>query len=835
MTSDRGTNRTKLPRTAYAAIFLLALSVLVVEVALTRIFALITFYHFTYLIIGLALLGFGAAGTVLSVSRRFAGSSIRPDVLASAIWFFALALLISLLTISKVTFDATAIHQHRDFSQLYGLLLLLALAALPFFCGGLAIGYLITKSGEEIHRIYFLDLAGAGCGSLAALFAVNGIGPTSTILWISAAAALLATAIAWRGGGGLKGRYLATAVLAGALGVATAIDDDALPIQFPASKGVDAYRTEHRWHVVARIDVNPPEVAYPTFGGALSRVWDVCHPPLRHRMIYQDGMAPTGIVDLEGSSPAETAILGHYLQGVAYVLRPGGEVLVIGAGGGIDVAIALHHGSAHVTAVDLNPRTIELVRETYREFAGGIYDHPDVSVVCAEGRHFLTANDRHYDVIQLSGVDTFTPLASGAYALSENYLYTVEAIGDLVGHLKPDGVVSFSRWLFTPPRETLRLAVTARKALEARGAREPWRHLVVLAGPAWEGLAPWAETLIKAEPFTEEELEALRGWCAKLRFDVIYDPFRPYEPGGPFDALESTEQYGPALNARVFSEALRAPQAELDAYVERYPYNIRPATDDSPFFFNFYRLASLRRPFTPSIGGYPITRLPLGLLILIASAIEIILLSAALILWPMRTRAAGLGGKPGTGHIFVYFAAIGLAFIGVEIMLVQKLMVFLGGPVYSMAITLASLLIFCGLGSFLARRLMGADPQQRGPRLLAAVALVVLATTAFLNAGLPKMLGLDFPWRCAVAIVTLLPAGLLMGMPFPTGIRLAERLGASLVPWAWCVNACATVMGSVLSILGAMFFGFTPVVYVCTLLYVVALAAMAMAPRAGER
>jgi SAM-dependent methyltransferase len=809
--------------------FLLAMSVLVLEVALTRIFSVLTFYHFTYLIIALALLGFGAAGTVLTVSARFAGRSVQPGVLADAAWLYSVVVMVGFLAITRTDFDAELIHAHRDFSQLVGLLMLLTFAAAPFFFGGLCIGYLVSKSGEQINRVYFFDLLGAGCGSLGALLAINHLGAVSTIFAVATLAAMVAMLIAipqrrfrWR--------YPATLIAAATLTILTWSNDRLVPLQFPPSKGVDAYRTQHRWHVVARVDVDQPELGYPTFGGSLSRAWNESRPPLSHRMIYQDGLAPTGIVDLHDVEHGKLDILGHYMQGVAYVLRPRADVLVIGPGGGIDVAIALHHDCSHVTAVDINPRTIQFVKETYDDFAGGLYNRADVEVINAEGRHYLTRVDGTFDVIQLSGVDTFTALASGAYALSENYLYTLEAIDDFLDHLKPDGVVSFSRWLFTPPRETLRLAITARRALEARGVDDPSRHIMVIAAPAWEELAPWAETLIKPSPFTVGEVDRLREWCHRLRFDVIYDPLQPYEPGSSFDTMTGNAHYDPMVNAKIFSEALRTPSDQLDHYIGDYAYNIVPTTDDSPFFFNFYRMRSLLRPFEKSVGGYSVTRLPLGLMILLASMVQIIVLGGLLILWPMRRQASVIRSR-GAISILVYFAAIGLAFIAIEIMFLQKLMVFLGGPVYSMAVTLFSLLVFCGLGSYLSKAIAADDPKRRGAVILLALVAAVLATIWLLNDVLPAMMHLSHEMRCAAAIIALLPVGLLMGMPFPTGIRLAEQLNPAFVPWAWCTNACATVLGSIAAILAAMFVGFSAVVILGAATYGIALLALQSTPR----
>ncbi|MGE0482477.1 MAG: hypothetical protein AB7Q17_18630 [Phycisphaerae bacterium] len=819
-----------LPRFAGVAIFVLALAALCLEITLTRVFSVMTVHHSVYLIIGLALLGFGAAGAVLTVNPRFHGPGVRGELLADCIWLFGVAIMASFLAITKTIFDAEAIYTHRDPSQLFGMLLLLVYTAVPFFFAGLCIGYLVSKSGDEINRIYFADLLGAGCGALGAVFGINYLGATSTVFWIALAVCVVAMLVGGRAGGRVRWRYPLTAVIAAALAVGTTLRDALVPVPVPASKIPDYHATDYRWNVINRVDIVGPEGGYPNFSGSLSRVYDNTQPELTHIKIHQDGQAFTGLVKLQDTAPKDLAILGHYLQGAGYALVPNAKVLVIGPGGGIDVAIALHHGAAHVTAVEINPATVEYVRDRYNDFAGGLYRRPDVEVVVAEGRHYLTATDRKFDVIQLSGVDTFTALASGATALTEAYLYTTEALGAFLDHLTDDGVVSFSRWLFTPDRETLRLVVTARAALEARGVADAHAHVAVIAAPAWHNRSPWAETLVKRTPFTRDELARLRAWADKLQFDVLYDPFVPYQPGGEYDQLAGTPQYGPAAAARELSRALRTPSDRLDQYVRDYFYNIRPAPDDAPFFFDYYGFKSLANPFAPSAGGFPVTRLPLALVVMPAAVIQIALLAALCILWPLRTRLSGLAGLPGKFRILLYFAAIGLAFIAVEVMLLQKLMVFLGGPVYSMAVTLFSILVFCGVGAYLSKLFTRGSAKIGGALALVLLAAAIYATTWFLNSQLPLLMHLSHPLRCVAAVAVLLPVGLLMGMPFPTGIRLAEQLNPNLTPWCWSVNAFATVLGSIGCIFVALLSDFTTVLYAGLGVYLIALLALLALP-----
>ncbi len=820
-----------LPRFSGPAIFILAMSVLVLEVTMTRIFSVMTYHHFTYMIISLTLLGFGAAGTVLTVDKRFSGDTVDPVLLADCAWLYGLATMVCFITITKINFDAMSIYMYNDYSQLYSLLLILVLTATPFFFGGLCIGYLVSKSHEQINKLYFFDLLGAGTGSLISILGINYLGAPGTIFLMSMVAGLVAVMLG-NSGGLIRKRYRVTALIAAALAIASIINDDVIPVPFPPSKRFNQYQTEHRWHVVARVDVGKPASTYSSFGGKLSRVYERPMPPLIFRYILQDGIAPTGIIKLDGRDPTRMDIFGYYLQGCAYVIRSGGDVLVIGPGGGVDVAIALHGGARHVTAVDINPWIIDYVKNKYNKFAGGLYRRSDVTVVCSEGRHYLTRDGKKYEVIQLSGVDTFSALASGAYALAENYLYTMEAVSLFLDHLSPNGVLSFSRWLFTPPRETLRLAVTAREVLEKRGVANPERNIMVIAGHRNDD--PWAETLIKLQPFTSEEVAKMKEWAGRMKFDVIYNPLLAYEPGGPYDALAKTRVFNPTLCAREFNTAIRAKGEDFEEFKQAYFYDITPTPDDAPFFFNFYKLRSLLHPFEKTFGGYPITRFPLGLFILVVSFILIVILGAVFILLPFRGRFKKLAGRVGVVHVFVYFAAIGIAFMAIEITILQKLMVFLGGPVYSMAVTLFSLLVFCGVGSFLAKRLTSDNLARRGVTIIIVLDVLVLALIWALNHVIPELMGYGRAARCIIAVLMLMPVGLLMGMPFPTGIRMAERCDPELVPWGWCVNAIATVLSSIAAILLAMFVGLSAVAYGALAVYLIALLAMLRAPAGAE-
>ncbi len=807
-------------RRASVALFLLAMGVLVLEVTLTRIFSVMTWHHFAYLIISLALLSFGAASTFLTVSPRFAGRSVNAGLVARYALAFSLATVLCLATATKIRFYPLDAYTYGDYSNVFSLFLLYVVVGVPFFFAGVAIGYLISRAGEAINRLYFADLFGAGTGALLAIAGINRLGAEATIYAVGAVGAIVA--VLYSSGGGRRLRAgaagaLALCVLMTVVGARREI----FPVYFPPEKIFrDAMEPHYyRWHTIARVDVLKPTERWWSFGGALSPTYQGVWPKVRG--IYQDGAAPTGIMEVPGGDVNALSILGYYLQGAPYILKPRPEqALVIGVGGGIDVLIALYHGARRVVGVELNPVTIDAVRREFADFAGRIFDRPDVEIVNGEGRHYLTASDRQFDVIQLSGVDTYAAASSGAYALSENFLYTLEAMRDYWDHLRPEGVLSFSRWLFTPPRETLRLVAIQLEALRRLGVERPDRHFMVFCGRMWKGesLPPWAETLLKKAPFSEAEAASCRQWAERMGFTVLYDPYRPYEPATAkaVDAFETHRSW--------FDRLIRASDAERATIIDRYMYNIRPISDDDPFFFQFYRWSNLLRS-APSQGGYAIERVPLGIAILLVSLVQILLLAAVFIIGPLVPQGAALRQVPHKARLLVYFGALGLGFISVEISLLQKYTVFVGGPVYAMAVTLFAILVFSGLGSWLAQR-AGRSIATSLALILIALAIVLIAEIVFANHVVPRLMFLSHAARCVVAVLALAPLALLMGMPFPTGLRVAQRLGDAVVPWAWGVNAAMTTLGAILCVIVSIQWGFTATLLAAGVVYLLALAAL---------
>ncbi len=782
-------------------IFLLAMSVLILEVALTRVFSFIMFHHFTYLVIGIAMLGFGAAGTYLTIRKVSPDAAREQDFLARNAWLFGLAAIAAVVLIPRVHFFPLDMYFRGDYSNLLSLLLIIMLTGLPFFFGGTCIAWIISRAGRAINLVYFADLTGAASGCLLALVLISHLGGMATCFAVGA----LAMFVAVMSSAQRRGRRLIGLVVTLSLTAGLAYSEF-LPMYAPPYKQM--FRKENlielvRWHVITRLDVTRPVEVYYSFGGALSQQYQ--GEPELVRVIYQDASALTGIIHPTGT-PQQTEALGYYLQGAPYVVKKNAATLVIGCGGGVDILIALYHGAQHVVGVDINPHMIELL-ERYADFAGRVHERDDVELVVSEGRHFLTRDEREFDVIQLSGVDTFSALSTGAYALSENFIYTREALEGYLEHLKPGGIVNFSRPLFTPPRETLKLAATAAEALERLGVERPADHVLILAGHGQTAPSPWAQTMVKRTPFTLGEVERLTHWAEALGFYVVCDPFT--ERDGELDRL------------------LRASRAERDELVTSHRLNIQPATDDQPFFFQFYRWADLFRMDLRGQGG---TRPPLALLVLLGTFGQVAVLSAVFVLYPLYRRrlpSARAGGRAG---VFTYFAALGLGFILVEIALLQKLTVFLGGPAYSMSITLFTILLASGIGSFISRR-WASTPFRLLAVVVPLLAAAIVGEALLLGRVVGSLMHLSHALRALAAVIAVAPMGLLMGMPFPAGLRHVDSRRPELNPWAWGINACATVMGTVVCILISAALGFSTALLAAALIYLVGWVVFAISQR----
>ncbi|HZF76722.1 MAG TPA: hypothetical protein VE033_12920, partial [Acetobacteraceae bacterium] len=505
----------------------------------------------------------------------------------------------------------------------------------------------------------------------------------------------------------------------------------------------------------------------------------------------------------------------------AYLLRPEPEhTLVVGVGGGKDVVTARAYGSRRITGAELNPATVDLVTGPFRSYAAWP-DWDDIEVVAAEGRHFVRTGGRGpYDVIMMSGVDTFAALSSGAYVLSENYLYTVEAMHDYLGALKPGGILAFYRWFFETPRESLRLANLYLEAAVERGEANPERSIMVVA---WGG---WAATFIKkGDPFTAADVETLARQADLHGWSLIHVP--PVLTGEEREAL--ADLLAPREDrfdtAREAFAALLDPAGDRRAMEATYVFNITPVRDDRPFFFEYHRPGGLEGVDEAWLKGG--TGAGDELTALRSSAVHSVLylllglsavLGAAAMLGPLLVFShQGLKVENGAPLAGV-FASLGLGFMLVEVGLMQRLALYLGHPMYSVAVVLAGMLLFAGIGAYVAGLLRMGLTAKVGLGMIGAAVLtglwLVLAPPV-----LDATAGWSLTGRVLVCLVTLAPAGIVMGIPFATCLRYLEDRHPAFIPWAWGINGITSVLASIAAVAIAMRTGFTLVVAVGALVY----------------
>lgn len=789
-------------RRVYLDVAFLAAAILLLEGTLLRLLAVAQFYHFAFLVVSLALLGFGASGTLLSVSRRLQTTPL-PTLLPLTGIAFACSVAITYGVVNWLPFDSYSIAWQR-IQILYFVLYYLALT-LPFLCGGLAIGAALAAGGGRSHLVYAANLVGSGVGAVLALVMLRLAGVPGALLaaaivalipawsgrlrWITGGAiVLLATAFVWYGIRNLEGNAPLGLTISPYKGLAYAR-------QYPGAE-----RIYGAWNEIARVDVMQDAGTRQLPG--LSYTYPA-NPPPQHGLTLDAGaVMPVTLVD-----PADFEAAAYLPEAIAYSLRPQARVLTLEPGAGLAVLQALAGGAESVTAVTAN--TLEL-RAAETAGAHDVYAHPDVHVIHKTGRVFLRRPGERYDIVVLPLTDPYQPVSSGAYSLSESYLLTEEAFTDMLARLDSDGILMVTRWLQMPPSESVRLLSTMASALEESGIDDPADRLVMMRS------MQTATLLVQPSGWSQEELAQIHAFAEEKRFDMVWSPDISSDDVNRHSRMPEPLHY---------EAAAALLQRDRHAYVQEYPFAIGPATDDRPFFFHFFRweqtpevLATLGRTWQPFGGS--------GYFILLAMLALVILLSSVLILLPLLVMRRLRGNNHSTGQTprlraMVYFGFIGLAFLLVEIPLIQQWILVVGHPVYAFTAVVLALLMLSSVGSALSRRKWA----QSAPAFGVLVALAII--TPFLTARYVDFaLGWPIVPRTAGATLLLAPLAILMGMPFPRGLYWLERKASWLAPWAWAVNGCASVISGVIAAILALSYGFTVVLLIGAGCYAGAWAAL---------
>jgi hypothetical protein len=758
-------------------IALVTLSVLMLELSLTRLFSATMYYHYAFLAISLALFGSGASGVFIYIFQRRIDPDRTGQWLSLAAILFAFSTLTALFVILNVplTLEATAENYYR-LTQIYGA------TALPFFFAGCVITLAITRYAKDISRLYLFDLAGAALGCLLLIPVLNLIGAINTVILVAAIAAGGAFLFSVSGGVSRAYKVCSLALMSG-LVAAVIVNSLTHWIDVRQAKGnQESSVLFSKWNSFSRITVEGD-----LSGGVEIKI---------------DADAATGMV----KDADKLELHQHLRQGLTTLvhnIKRDANVLVIGPGGGIDVLTARVFVQKHITAVEINPIIAEDVMssEPFKTYSGSIYQQPDVRLVVDEGRSFIRSSSERYDIIQATLVDTWAATAAGAFSLSENNLYTVEAFKDYATHLTDDGILTMTRWYFEPPDQMLRLVSLTRAMMTELGITNPARHIMLIR----DSEMPWGRGpgtfMFKRSEFTDEEVRDIEARAANANFVLLYTPLT--RPDNVFTRMIVAEDPAEVWNS--------------------FETNVEPSRDNNPFFFNSIRFANLSRVL--EIGG-EWQKTNLGTFVLFALFCITAVLVLLFIIGPLllvRRRAFRTGTTQHKFSYLLYFACLGAGFIIVEVAMIQKFILFLGHPVYSLAVVLFSLLTFSALGSYLTGRF---DQERLKPTVMKLLVLLVALVFIYIVALPPIFYGLVHlarELRILIAVVLMAPLAVLMGMPMPIGIRMLARNAPEIIPWAWGVNGATSVMGSVGALVIAILTGFNQALIVGAGLYLVAI------------
>lgn len=743
------------------AVFIVSLSVLMFEITLTRVFSVTLTYHFVFLVVSLAVLGLGlGAGFIHKVKSKIAGEEKIFKVLFVLSLFFSLSLISFLILFLKTSTVET-------------LILFSFTALVPFFFAGMFLSLVFTGFPRQSGKIYFADLAGAAAGALIIIIFLQLWGGINSVLLLAVIASLSTLLLAFVS----KQKTLLGLAMIASLFLFSFfylnLGSKYIDINFSLlpSLGKTLFTSlndpdkETRivytdWNAFARTDVTEGRDPYV-------------------KWIYIDGGAGAAMLEFDGDLN-KVSYLRQEIGFFPFFQGRKDKVLIIGPGGGKDVLLALLGGVKEITAVEINPGSIKAVKE-FSSFNGGIYDFSNVKVFVGDGRSFVRRSKERYDIIYLSLV--FTQKASMVgYSLAENYVFTKEAFDDYLEHLDTDGRVAM---LLHDSSDLLKAFITAISVLQDRGIspEQALKHIIIIEenmGMEMPGLLHFPLLILKESPFTREEAVDIFRTALIMNKRPLFIPY-VYEQE-PYSFI------GPSIS--------------LEEFISSSPINLKPVVDDSPFFYNF------DKGIPPLMGALFLISLSLAVIFLIPSYSK-----------RKKEKTKDSQAAPGIFHFLLYFTCLGVGFMLIEVALIQKFILFLGYPTLAFSVTLFSILLGGGLGS-LASNLIRKRTIRKISWIALGIAAIALAYIFILPFVLDRFLSSSILIRSLVAMAIVFPAGFLMGIPFPTGLRVLNDFFPEDIAWMWAINAVMSVVGSILAVILAILFGFTWALLAGALAYV---------------
>jgi len=773
----------------YWGVFFIALATLAWEILLTRIFSATMYYHFVFMSISLAMLGFGCSGVIVFLFPRYFSQERCSSHLATGSSLFSITIVLAICIYLQINTAITT----PSLSAFFVLLKIFFFIFLPYLFSGLTITLALKHYSKKVTVLYCYDLVGAGVGCIfviGMLFIYDGI---SLVLLTSFLAAVSSILFSWNSSiNWLRKISFSVAFLSLCAFLCNVYVYRFLKINYVQGEPQTNIIFE-KWNPINRVTVVPGKF---DDNEALT--------------INYDSTARAAIHAFDGDT-TKLGFLKKSLTSFYYQISKGCDVLIIGVGGGQDVLNAYIYGHKKITGIEINPTIARLNTETYRDFNGNLFGKPGIKMVVDDGRNFVRQAKDNYDIIHLSNVDSGVASSSGAFTFVENSLYTVEAFKDYYNHLKDDGVLWIARWRFNNDLENFRVLSGNLMALEELGVTQPEKHIVMLA----EKYRPeWCQAmfLLKKTPFNHEEIVRIDALREKMNLEWLLNP----------------EQRVP----NQLSDYLLSPDKK--AFLRQYIFRVDPNTDNCPFFFNFlkpihyiWKLPAQATAFTYPVFMFKSLFIIIFFMVLVTMFLPLVVFNKVISLSNDKVsyRIGYLG----------YFICLGLGFMLVEIPLIQKFILFLGQPLYAISVILSSLLIFSGIGSLLAGTFSDTVVLQWLRRIILSLCLLFVIYTLFLPALFESMLGIPGLLRIVASILLICPLGLTMGMAFPLGIKLLERDGRSMIPWVWGVNGACSVMGSIIAWGFSLNFGYNFTLWAAIAVYGCAFLIMVLKPSVANR
>jgi spermidine synthase len=778
-------------------VFFVAFSTLMFEIVLTRIFSVTLWYHFSFMSVSIAMFGLSVGGIIIYLKPETYILEKLSRHLTLASLFFSISIIISYFFVLGIP-----VVIRKSFSGFLNLFFLYVALSVPFILSGFAISLAFKHLSKNIHRLYFFDLLGAGIGCLIILIISNFVSAPSIIVIISILALLGSYFFARdlkKSSITIKLNYVIVILIS--LLIINQFTDFLEPTFV---KGKIEKRELTVWNSFSRVVVLPI-------------TWEKTND----KYLTIDATAATvlcRVLDDVNHSKESINYLKTDVSNIGHYLKRKHNTLIIGVGGGKDILSAKAFNAKKVTGVDINPIFLDIHNHyVKRGYTKQFFNTQNSQFIVEEGRSYLEKSNEKFDIIQISLIDTWAATTAGAFTLAENNLYTVEAFKVYIDHLTDSGILSITRFIFNPPNQTLRIASLCKAVAKHLIGKNASQNIIIVSKFVREAQGSLATVLLKKSPFSLEEIKRMQALCKQLEFRMIYSPV--YKKRNEFAKL--LRHHNP------------------EQYYNDFYYDVTAPTDDKPFFFHMIKAKDIFKSgfgllYKPYQAGQEFNFT--AVLVLYSLLFITIILSIFCIVIPLTIKHKEQERKSikNKWSLLTYFSCLTLGFMVIEITLMQRFILFLGHPTFSLSVILFSILIFGGVGSYISGNLTIWNVKDR---LVMALILLILALIIYSQILTPLLLYLisySTIIKIIISIILLSPIGLLLGMPFPMGISIFLDKAKEMIPWYWSVNGAFSVVSSVLAMVSALIMGFTFTLYIGIGIYLIGLISILIPIRSSH-